>query len=66
MTGSDVLLVVAVFVASVVEAVEAATIVVAVGVTRGWRGALIGVGAGLLALAVVVAALGPALTAHSR
>ena len=35
---------------------------VAVGVTRGWRGALLGVGAGLLALAVVVAALGPALT----
>jgi uncharacterized membrane protein len=62
-TASDVLLVVAVFLASAVEMVEAATIVVAVGVTRGWRGALLGVGAGLLALAVVVAALGPALTA---
>ena len=64
MTASIVLLVVAVFLASAVEMVEAATIVVAVGVTRGWRGALLGVGAGLLALAVVVVAvLGPALTA---
>jgi uncharacterized membrane protein len=63
MTASAILLVVAVFLASAVEMVEAATIVVAVGVTRGWRGAMLGVGAGLLALAVVVAALGPALTA---
>jgi uncharacterized membrane protein len=63
MTANSVLLVVAVFLASAVEMVEAATIVVAVGVTRGWRGAMLGVGAGLLALAVVVAALGPALTA---
>lgn len=63
MTASTTLLLVAVFLASVVEMVEAATIVVAVGVTRGWRSALIGVGAGLVALAVVVAALGPALTA---
>jgi uncharacterized membrane protein len=63
MNASTVLLVVAVFLASAVEMVEAATIVVAVGVTRGWRGALLGVGAGLLSLAVVVAALGPALTA---
>jgi uncharacterized membrane protein len=63
MTASAILLVSAVFLASTVEMVEAATIVVAVGVTRGWRGALLGVGAGLLALAVVVTALGPALTA---
>jgi uncharacterized membrane protein len=63
MTASAILLVSAVFLASAVEMVEAATIVVAVGVTRGWRGALLGVGAGLLALAVVVTALGPALTA---
>src|SRR5215468_2007161 len=33
------------------------------GVTRDWRSALTGVGAGLAILAVVVAALGPALTA---
>jgi uncharacterized membrane protein len=62
-TASSALLVVAVFLASAVEMVEAATIVVAVGVTRGWRAALLGVGAGLLALGVVVAILGPALTA---
>jgi uncharacterized membrane protein len=32
------------------------------GVTRGWRSALAGTGVALLALAVIVAALGPALT----
>jgi uncharacterized membrane protein len=42
--------------------VEAFTIVLAVGVTRGWRSTLIGVAAALLALAVVVAVLGPAVT----
>src|SRR5436309_1526477 len=42
--------------------VEALTIVLAVGVTRGWRSALIGVATATVALAVVVAALGPALT----
>jgi uncharacterized membrane protein len=58
----DVLLVLAVFLACVVEAVEALTIVLAVGVSRGWRSALQGVAAGLVTLALVVAALGPALT----
>jgi uncharacterized membrane protein len=56
------LLILAVFVACSVEAVEALTIVLAVGLTRGWRSALQGVGVAVLALAVVVAALGPALT----
>ena len=51
-----------VFLASAVEMVEALTIVLAVGIARSWRSALLGVGAALLALAVVVAALGPALT----
>jgi uncharacterized membrane protein len=60
---SAVLLVLAAFLASAVEAVEALTIVLALGVTRGWRSTMIGVGAASLALAVVVAALGPALTA---
>ena len=50
------------FLACAVEAVEALTIVLAVGITRGWRPALQGVAAGLLLLAAVVAALGPALT----
>ena len=58
----DVLLVLAVFAACVVESVEALTIVLAVGITRGWRSTGRGVVAGLLVLAVVVAVLGPALT----
>src|ERR1700736_4585733 len=57
----EVLLVAASFLACAVEMVEALTIVLAVGVTRGWRSALIGSAAALAALAVVVAALGPAL-----
>ncbi len=59
---SGIFLVVASFLASSVEMVEALTIVLAVGVTRGWRSTLIGVVLALIALAVVVAALGPALT----
>jgi uncharacterized membrane protein len=58
----DVLLVVAVFLACAVEAVEALTIVLAVGVSRGWRSALQGIAVGLLALAVIVVVLGPALS----
>ncbi|MGH3843145.1 MAG: hypothetical protein ACRDS0_17130, partial [Pseudonocardiaceae bacterium] len=54
---------VAVFLACLVEAVEALTIVLAAGAGRDWRSAITGVGAGLAVLAVVVAALGPALTA---
>jgi uncharacterized membrane protein len=50
------------FLASAVEFVEALTIVLAAGITRGWRSALAGLGAATLALAVIVAALGPALT----
>jgi uncharacterized membrane protein len=57
----DVILFVATFLASAVEAVEALTIVLAVGVVRGWRSTLIGVAAASLVLAGVVAALGPAL-----
>jgi uncharacterized membrane protein len=45
--------------ASLVECVEALTVVLAVGSTRGWRFALIGVGAALLLLAVFVAVVGP-------
>lgn len=52
------------FLASAVEAVEALTIVLAVGITRGWRTSLTGVALALLALAVVVAALGPALVRY--
>jgi uncharacterized membrane protein len=55
-------LVASAFLASAVEMVEALTIVLAVGVTRDWRSSLTGVGAATAALAVIVAALGPALT----
>jgi uncharacterized membrane protein len=61
MSGSQSALAVSVFLACTVEAVEALTIVLAVGTTRSWRSALYGVGAGVLALAAVVAALGPAV-----
>lgn len=61
MTTASIFLVAASFLASTVEMVEALTIVLAVGVTREWRSTLIGVAAGLLALALIVAALGPAL-----
>jgi uncharacterized membrane protein len=57
----NVLLFAAAFLACAVEMVEALTIVLAVGVTRGWRSAAWGVAAALGALAVIVAALGPAL-----
>jgi uncharacterized membrane protein len=50
------------FLASAVEFVEALTIVLAAGVSRGWRSALTGLGAAVIVLAVIVAALGPALT----
>jgi uncharacterized membrane protein len=50
------------FLASAVEMVEALTIVLGVGVVRGWRAPLIGVAAATGTLAVLVAALGPALS----
>lgn len=50
------------FLASAVEFVEALTIVLAAGVSRGWRSALAGLGAATLVLAGIVGALGPALT----
>ncbi len=59
-----VLLVLTAFLASAVEMVEALTIVLAVGLTRGWRPALAGVGVALGALAVVVAVLGPSLVRY--
>ena len=61
--SSDSLLFIAVFLASAVEGVEAVTIVLAAGLTRGWRSALVGAGVASVALAAIVAVLGPALTA---
>jgi len=52
----------AVFLACVVESVEATTIVLAAGTTRQWRSTLIGVGCALAVLAIIVVVLGPAIT----
>lgn len=49
------------FLASAVEMVEALTVVLAVGITRGWRSALLGALLALAALGLVVGALGPSL-----
>jgi uncharacterized membrane protein len=54
-------LVASAFLASAVEFVEALTIVLAAGLTRGWRSSLAGLGAATVALAAIVAALGPTL-----
>jgi uncharacterized membrane protein len=59
-TGS-ILVVGGAFLASAVEMVEALTIVLGVGVVRGWRSTLIGAGAAGVVLGILVAALGPAL-----
>lgn len=55
------LLVLSVFLASLVEGVEALTIVLAMGTTRGWRSTWYGVGAALLVLMAFIAVLGPGL-----
>ena len=57
--GSTIL---AAFLASLVEFVEALTVILAVGVTRGWRSALGGAGIALAALVTTIVLLGPALT----
>ena len=62
MSTGDTFLVLSAFLASGVEMVEALTIVLAAGVSRGWRSALAGLGAATFVLAIIVAALGPALT----
>jgi len=51
----------AAFLASIVEGVEALTVVLAVGATRGWRNALGGAALGIAVLLALVAILGPAL-----
>src|SRR5215471_804739 len=51
----------AAFLASIVEVVEAFTIVLAVATLRGWRPAALGATAGLLLLAGIVLLLGPLL-----
>jgi Ca2+/H+ antiporter, TMEM165/GDT1 family len=53
--------VIAAFLASLVEAVEALTIILAVATVRGWRPAAFGALAGLILLALIVLGLGPIL-----
>jgi len=55
-------LILTVFVACAVQAVEALTIVLAVGLTREWKSTFWGMGVALAVLAVVTAVIGPALT----
>jgi uncharacterized membrane protein len=55
-------LILTVFVACAVEAIEALTIVLAAGLTREWRSTFQGIAAALVALGVVVGALGPTIT----
>jgi uncharacterized membrane protein len=62
LSGTEIGLAISVFLACAVEAVEALTIVLAVGTTRSWRSAMSGVGCALVVLAALTAALGPALT----
>jgi len=61
MSGAELGLTISVFLACAVEAVEALTIVLAVGTTRSWPSAMSGVAAAAIVLAAVVVALGSAL-----
>jgi Ca2+/H+ antiporter, TMEM165/GDT1 family len=54
--------VLAAFFASLVEFIEALTIVLAVGAVRGWRGAIGGAALALVVLLLLVVVLGPAIT----
>ncbi len=63
MSAQELGLAISVFLASLVECVEALTIVLAVGSTRSWSSALSGAGVATLVLAALTAGLGPALTA---
>jgi uncharacterized membrane protein len=60
-SAADLTLLVSVFLASAVEAVEALTVVLAVGSTRSWESSLLGAAAALVALGALVAVFGRAL-----
>ncbi|HEX6148165.1 COG4280 domain-containing protein [Nocardioides sp.] len=61
LTSAEWALAITVFIAAVVELVETLTIVLAIGLTRGWRSTLAGVVAALLALTVFTAVAGYSL-----
>ncbi len=60
----NILVILATFLAAGVEWVEALTIVLAVGLVRGWRSAFVGMGLALVALVALIAAFGVAITSH--
>ncbi len=62
MTSTSIALFISVFLASAVEAVEAVTIVLAAGTARDWKSTGRGVIAGLITLAVIIGAFGPAIS----
>jgi uncharacterized membrane protein len=61
-SNSPITVLITTFLASAVEAIEMVIIVVGVGATRGWRSTWIGTASGFGVLAVIVAALGAALS----
>ena len=61
MTSTQLITIVSAFLASLVEFVEAVTIVLAVGVTRQWRSTLIGTAAAAAILSVLVVVFGAAI-----
>lgn len=60
----SILVLLATFIAAAVEWVEALTIVLAVGMFKGWRSAVVGTIAAVVALVVLIAAFGVAITSH--
>lgn len=64
MSSTEITLALAVFLASAVEMVEALTIVLATGATRGWRSAIEGSAAGVALLAVLVGVVGVPLVRY--
>jgi uncharacterized membrane protein len=63
-TGSEILLIITVMAASAVEAVEALTIIMASGITHGWRSTWEGASVAFFALAAVVGVLGTTIIHH--
>ncbi len=64
MTSGTIGLMIAVFAASFVECVEAFTIVLAMGMTRSWKAAIVGTITALVALAAVVLVIGQSIGTH--
>src|ERR1700722_13727580 len=60
----SILVIVATFLAAGVEWVEALTIVLAVGLSKGWRSAFAGTVAAIVVLVALIAAFGFAVTSH--